>query len=153
MALTHAYALCDIDGKRLADAGQSKQEQLEAAYVIVLQTVVQNVVFSVENELTVVAVNDVFRTRLIVVLSNFAPSCQIFGAVGAVVVLELMCVVASIRYVLFAVNTFNVQPIEQILGHSADFLESIGHAAVFIWAVHRFGLALRRIGASFATTD
>lgn len=153
MALTHAYTLGDIDGKRLTDASQSKQKKLKAANVVVLQAVVLNVVLSPENELTIVAINDVFRTRFIVVLPNFTPSCQIFGAVGTVVMFELMCVVASIRHVLLAVSAFNGQTVEQILGHSADFLESIGHTTVFIRAVHRFGLALRRIGASFTTTD
>ena len=51
-----------------------------------LQTVVLNEIFSVENKFAVVTMNYLFAARLIVVLPYFLPSCQIFGAVDAAVV-------------------------------------------------------------------
>ena len=50
------------------------------------QTVVLDEFFSVVNEFAVVTMNYLFAVRLIVVVPYFLPSCQIFGAVDAVVV-------------------------------------------------------------------
>jgi hypothetical protein len=58
---------------------------------------VENVVFSGEVELAVVAIDHILCALFVVVLADFLPSGQEFGAVLTVVVLELMGVIVTVH--------------------------------------------------------
>lgn len=69
-------------------------------------------------------------------LSDVSPGCQVLRAVGTVVMLELVGIIATIRNYLVASGALDLQLVEKILGHTGDVLETISDAAVFVRTIH-----------------